>query len=122
MALNKNRMANVNNVYQNISKYKRVLCVCSAGLLRSPTMAYVLANEPFNHNTRAAGVTSEYALIPVDDALVAWAEEIVCADTFTMIAMRDRYPDREIRNLGISDDYNYRDPELIELITKRYME
>ena len=43
-----NRLANTQNKYQG--KYKKVLCVCSAGLLRSPTAALVLSQEPFNFN------------------------------------------------------------------------
>ncbi len=42
------------NPYQG--KYKRVLCVCSAGVLRSATTAVVLSKEPFNFNTRSAGL------------------------------------------------------------------
>ena len=55
-----NKLANTRNPYQGTSK--RVLCVCSAGLLRSPTIAWILSNPPFNFNTRAAGVSLEYVL------------------------------------------------------------
>ena len=51
-----NRIANSTNPFQK--DYKRVLCVCSAGLLRSPTAAYVLSQAPYNYNTRAAGLTA----------------------------------------------------------------
>jgi len=40
----------MNRIFSNIDDiegdYKRVLCVCSAGLLRSPTMAWVFGKEP----------------------------------------------------------------------------
>ena len=55
-----NRLANSSNRYQG--EYKRVLCVCSAGLLRSPTAALVLSQEPYNFNTRAAGLDEAFAL------------------------------------------------------------
>ena len=71
-----NRLANSSNRWQG--KYKRVLCICSAGLLRSPTAAFVLSQEPYNYNTRAAGLTKEFALIPVDEVLLNWAQEVVC--------------------------------------------
>lgn len=71
-----NRLANSSNIYQG--KFKRVLCVCSAGLLRSPTAAFVLSQEPYNYNTRAAGLIKEFALVPVDEVLIRWADEIVC--------------------------------------------
>ncbi len=69
-----NRLGNCNNSYQG--EAKRVLCVCSAGLLRSPTAAFVLSNSPWNYNTRAAGLTPQFALIPVDKVLLTWSQEI----------------------------------------------
>lgn len=52
---------------------KRVVFVCSAGILRSATAARMYAHK---YNTRAAGSHS-YALIPLSDNLLAWAEEVV---------------------------------------------
>ena len=66
------------NSYQG--DYKRVLTVCSANMLRSPTIALVLSAEPYNYNTRSAG-TADFALIPVTNDLLMWADEIVCADS-----------------------------------------
>ena len=57
---------------------KRVLCLCSAGLLRSARLAQILQQE-YNYNTRNAGV-ADYALIPVNTALLKWADEIVCVE------------------------------------------
>ena len=59
-----NRLANTHNPYQG--DFKKVLCVCSAGLLRSPSTAFVLSQDPFNFNTIAAGINEDYALIVVD--------------------------------------------------------
>lgn len=56
-------------------RYLRVLFVCSAGLLRSPTAAKV-AGE-FNINARAAGSLPYLALIPVSANLVVWADKLV---------------------------------------------
>lgn len=56
-------------------RYLRVLFVCSAGLLRSPTAAKV-AGE-FNINARAAGSLPCLALIPVSANLVVWADKLV---------------------------------------------
>jgi len=116
-----NRIWNTKNPYQG--EYKRVLCVCSAGLLRSPTAAVVLAGEPFNYNTRAAGVDSDHALIPVDDVLVDWAEEIVCVNAGTADRLRRLYKKEELPKvvtLDIPDDYRYRDPQLIQIIKDQY--
>jgi len=125
MAINRNRMGNVHNPYQKIDKHKRVLCVCSAGILRSPTTALILGNPPFNFNTRAVGYDKEFALIPVDDALIEWADEIVCMDGWQINFIKDNFNVHEnqiFHDLDIDDDYDYRNKKLIKIITKKCKE
>jgi predicted protein tyrosine phosphatase len=112
-----NRLANCKNEFQGSSL--RVLCVCSAGLLRSPTAAVVLSQEPWNFNTRAAGLTKEFALIPVDAVLLKWAQLIVCmsGDQRDVLAPIASVP---LVNLDIADEYEYRDPALMQLIHDRF--
>ena len=109
------------NSYQG--DYKRVLTVCSANMLRSPTIAHVLSAEPYNFNTRSAGIAG-FALIPVTEDLLVWADEVVCADTEHAIAIRNKMMkyqlDKPIIDLKIPDIYEYRNPKLIELIKERY--
>lgn len=109
------------NSYQG--DYKRVLTVCSANMLRSPTIAHVLSAEPYNYNTRSAGIAG-FALIPVTEELLMWADEIVCADsehTTVINKMLQKLDiDKPLLNLRIPDNYEYRNPKLIELIKKRY--
>lgn len=109
------------NSYQG--DYKRVLTVCSANMLRSPTIAHVLSAEPYNYNTRSAGVAG-FALIPVTDDLLMWADEIVCADTEHALEITKRLNnldlDTRLINLGIPDNYEYRSSNLIDLIKLRY--
>ena len=111
------------NSYQG--DYKRVLTVCSANMLRSPTIAVVLSMPPYDYNTRSAG-THSFALVPVTEDLLMWADEIVCADTEHAIAVRDKMMhyqlDKPIVNLRIPDNYEYRNPELIMMIRQRYDE
>ena len=111
------------NSYQG--DYKRVLTVCSANMLRSPTIALVLSMPPYDYNTRSAG-TSGFALIPVTEELLMWADEVVCADTEHAIDVRDKMMkyqlDKPIVNLRIPDIYEYRNPELIMMIRRRYDE
>lgn len=111
------------NQYQG--NYKRVLTVCSANMLRSPTIAHVLSANPYNFNTRSAG-TAGFALIPVTEDLLVWADEIVCADTEHALDIRNKLMqyqlDKPVINLGIPDIYEYRNPELIQLIKERYAE
>ncbi len=118
-----NRIANSGNQFQG--KYKRVLCVCSAGLLRSPTTAVVLSQKPYEYNTRAAGLTEEFALIPVDEVLLQWADEIVCMSPEQKTELEKRVKasggiDTPVICLNIPDSYSYRDPKLMKLIRKNY--
>lgn len=66
-----NLSAPYNNPYQG--NKPKVLFVCSAGLLRSPTGAYVAQTLGFN--SRSCG-SSSYALIPLSVNLIMWADEI----------------------------------------------
>lgn len=119
---NRERIGNASNKYQG--KYKRVLAVCSGGLLRSPTIAHTLASEPYNYNTRSVGIDETYALNILDQVLLEWADEIVCADSEHEIEVRNRLMDigltKTIVNLKLPDVYPYRDRKLVHLIKKRY--
>lgn len=125
--LSRNREYNAGNPYQR--DFKKVLCVCSAGLLRSPTAAWVLGQEPYNCNTRAVGVGQDYALIPIDAVHVAWADEILCMTEehhkelmglFPFLAKEGREGKPDVYVLGIPDNFAYRDPELVRLIKEAY--
>jgi len=94
--------------------FRRVLCVCSAGILRSATIAWVLSNEPYRCNTRAVGL-GDYALIRVTPQLLQWADEIVCADKEQYDAIT-RMTDKPVHCLHISDQYDFRSPELVSAI------
>jgi predicted protein tyrosine phosphatase len=113
-----NRLANSSNRFQG--EYKKVLAVCSAGLLRSPTTALVLSQEPYNYNTRACGMEENFALIVLDDVLLEWADEIVCMtkDQEERLLLMDH--GKPIKCLDIEDSFAYRDPELVKLVKERY--
>lgn len=123
MMSTRNRMGNIENKYQ--SDFRRVLCVCSAGMLRSPTIAWVLSNDPYNFNTRAVGCNKEYALIPIDEAMIFWADDIILVDKLhqsyieDIIAMSRWKEDFEAPNIfvwDIPDIYSFRDKNLVSLI------
>lgn len=116
-----NAMYNCKNPYQG--KNKKVLCVCSAGLLRSPTIAWVLSIPPYNYNTRSCGINDEYALISLDEVLVEWADEIVTVNPEYKARIEKNFSVRgKIIALDIPDIYEYKSPELIELIKEQYNE
>ena len=99
----------------------RVLCVCSAGLLRSPTVAWVLSNEPYGFNTRAAGSHKEYALIPVDEVLLAWAERLVFVnkENFEEVSRVFNISQKQSLVLDIPDRFQFRDPKLVTIINQQ---
>lgn len=121
----RNQLANVGNPFQG--KAKKVLCVCSAGLLRSPTLANVLHRQ-FGFNTRAVGSCQEYALIPISQALIWWADELVFVNQENFDDLGD-LEKQEIEDVGVKvtildvhDDFDWNDPELQALLLKEYTE
>lgn len=114
-----NRTCTAHNPFQG--KYKKVLCCCAAGVLRSPTCSWILSQDPYNHNTRACGMAEGIALIPLTETLIEWADEIVCMDSYQEQKLKGM-TEKPVINLQIGDCYEYRDPELVELIKTRYKE
>lgn len=114
-----NQMANAKNVWQNDAK--RVLCVCSAGLLRSPTLAEYL-NKAYGHNTRACGTSQEFALIPISEALVHWADEVVFVNQENYDDVKDTpiLKTKLIKVLDLPDEFERNDPALIKAIKEQY--
>ncbi len=115
--ISRNRLAVVHNKYQG--KFKKVLCVCTGGCLRSPTAAEILSQEPFNFNTRSCGLVAEIAIVPLDEGLIEWADEIVCMDEYQAFQL-SHMTKKPILNLNIGDIYDYRHPELMKLIKENY--
>lgn len=119
MQQRKNALWNCKNPHQG--KYKRVLTVCSAGLLRSPTIAWYIQSVS-DYNCRAAGM-HDYALVEVDDVLVEWADIIICADSDKYQLLQDKFKHllegKKIHNFNIPDIYEYKNPELIEIIKEQ---
>lgn len=123
-----NSLHNANNPYQGTEK--RVLCLCSAGLLRSPTAAFVLQKE-LGYNTRAAGVT-DYAIISVTEVLLKWADEIVCVNEETFETLMDNIVRSQYLSaehfkdkttvLDIPDIYPRMDETLQKIILTQYLE
>lgn len=122
----RNRLAVITNAAQG--RDPKVLCVCAGGVLRSPTAAWILSNAPFGFNTRSCG-DKDYALIPLSQELVGWADEIVVMDTWHADSVRgfllqaigegNRNSWPKIHVLNIEDDYDFKQPELITEMTEK---
>jgi predicted protein tyrosine phosphatase len=128
--IKRNQLGVLFNAYQG--KHKKVLTVCSAGCLRSPTAAHILSSEPWNFNTRCAGTSDEYAIVPVTEALIVWADVIVCMDAGQQLHINtmqnklateyDAFDYKQVINLEIDDIYEYRNPKLVEIMTEKFKE
>lgn len=113
-----NRKHNAHN--PNQGDFKKILCVCSAGLLRSPTLAFVLSNE--GYNTRAVGSSQTFALIPIDDVHVHWADEIVFVNKENYQEAKSivNLEGKRVFVLDIPDIYPFRHERLQEICLDQY--
>lgn len=120
----RNQLGNIKNPYQ--TETKRVLTVCSAGALRSPTAANVLHRQ-FGYNTRSCGSCKDFAIIPITETLIYWADEIVFVNEDNWYDL-DEDEQEAIHNAGvkvikleIEDDYSWGDKDLESIIIEQYM-
>lgn len=106
-----------NNPYQGTSP--RLLFVCSAGLLRSPTAANIAARSGFN--TRSCG-SSSYALIGLSANLIKWADKIIfvnpaneleAINTFRVDTFYFKMLKEKSICWNIEDDFDYMHPQLV---------
>jgi len=118
-----NQIGNAFNIYQG--KTKKVLTVCSAGLLRSATLQNFLIKE-YGYNVRNCGTEEDFALIRINQALVTWADEIVFVnkENFERVELEIKSMDmlNKCHVLDIPDQYRFNDPELIGICKKQYEE
>ncbi len=109
----------VNNPYQG--RDKRVLFVCSMGILRSATAARIYAGR---YNTRSAGSWGD-ALIPLTPLLIAWAHEIVFVNKENYNNAVAEFGEAVFKEtptkvLNIPDQYPHMHPELIHAFEEQY--
>ena len=113
------RLGVVSNPYQGTDK--KVLFVCSMGILRSATAARLYGQK---YNTRAAGSWAD-ALIPLSPTLLAWADEVVFVNPENYHNAieyfgKDAIEECDIRVLDIPDQYEHMHPKLIEAFKEQY--
>ena len=99
----------------------RILFVCTANKLRSPTAEDVFRDYP-GIEAISAG-TSPEAPRPLTNKLVASADMIFAMETHHRERIRKKFkqrpPDNMIVTLHIPDEYERGDPELVELLEDR---
>lgn len=113
--------------YDNMSQTnaKRLLFVCSAGMLRSPT-AQIVATQ-MGYNARACGSSVKMALIPLSVNLIKWAHHIIFMNQDNYLEAMKYFQisefDEDIRPKaivwGIPDHYNWGDNILYNIVYEK---
>lgn len=110
----------IKNPYQGDDK--KVLFVCSAGVLRSATAARLYAPK---YNTRCAG-SYDCALIPVSINLLLWADEVVFVnkENYSQVNGNESFSRilevKNVRVLNIPDNHEHMAPELVQAFKDQY--
>jgi predicted protein tyrosine phosphatase len=122
LRMSRNQSSVVDNKWQGPAV--RALFVCSAGILRSPTAAIHFAKTE-GWNTRAVGVDHNFALIPVSEALMNWADVIFVMTPDQRLDLKFRFGDGfsdKIFCLNIEDDFGFMDAELVRFLEASMVE
>jgi predicted protein tyrosine phosphatase len=100
---------------------RRVLFLCSRNRLRSPTAEQVFAAWP-HLETDSAGLAAD-ADTPLSVEQLEWAELIMVMEPAhrrrLLMQHRDRLKGKRVVVLGIRDEYDFMQPELIELLLRK---
>lgn len=117
----RNQLFNIHNTAQG--ETKKILTVCSAGLLRSATLQNFLIKE-YGYNVRNCGTNEEYALIPISEALLKWADEVIFVNKDNYNQVYQHLKDFDVldkcHTLDIPDRFMFNDPELLKICKEQY--
>ncbi|MCE7993622.1 MAG: protein tyrosine phosphatase [Roseivirga sp.] len=101
-----------------------LLFICSRNKWRSRTAEIIFKNR-HGFQVRSAG-TAASARIKVTEKMLNWAEIIFVMEKNHKQRLLERYPQQsaeaDIIVLEIPDDYQYMDPELIDILETSVME
>lgn len=97
---------------------KRLLFICSQNRLRSPTAEQVFSQWP-GVEAISAGLNHD-AITPLSADLIEWADTILVMEQSHKNKLSKKFHGylvgKRIVVLGIPDDYDYMQPELISLL------
>ena len=100
---------------------QKVLFLCNQNRLRSPTAEAVFRENP-QIEVKSAGVDND-ASVPVNLELLEWADIIFVMEKRQRNIIHKKYKDiydrKRIVCMYIPDDYDYMDPDLIQLLKER---
>ena len=100
---------------------QKILFICSQNKLRSPTAEQIFCQEP-GLEVVSAGTNND-AVNPVTPELIEWADKIFVMEGAHRSKIKKRFRNyinnKSIICLSIPDDYDFMDPELVELLKKK---
>ena len=100
---------------------KRILFLCSQNRLRSPTAEAVFSSHP-DLEVDSAGLNSD-AITPLSSEQLDWADTILVMEKSHLNRLNRKYRShlkgKRIAVLGIPDEYEYMDEDLVALIKIR---
>ena len=106
------------------SRRTKILFVCSRNRRRSLTAETIFKGEPA-WDVRSAG-TEEAARIKVTAGQLGWADVVVVMEKRHKERLQQKFPEEFAANpcvcLFITDDYEFMDPALIELLREKMRE
>lgn len=104
-----------------MSRPRRLLFVCSQNRLRSPT-AEAVCHGVDGIEAMSAGTNND-AEQPLTGDLIEWADAVIVMETQhrnrVMKRFRQQLQGKQLTVLGIPDDYDYMQPELVSLLKAR---
>lgn len=107
-----------------VTTREQLLFICSRNQWRSPTAAALFKNSQ-RYVAKSAG-TSDKARVKITAGAINWADKIFVMEKRHAAIIQQNYPDllaeRSIITLYISDDYQYMDAELIEILASSLSE
>ena len=111
-------------IFDTASERTKILFICSRNRRRSLTAETIFKGEPA-WDVRSAG-TEESARIKVTAGQLGWADVIVVMEKRHKERLRQKYPEELAAKrcvcLFISDDYEFMDASLIELLREKMRE
>ena len=100
---------------------KHVLFICSQNKLRSPTAEAVFNGWP-GIDVDSAGLNND-AIVPLSPEQLAWADVIFVMENEHRNKLNRKYKrylnGQRVIVLGIPDNYDCMDPELVEILKKK---
>jgi predicted protein tyrosine phosphatase len=99
----------------------KILFVCTANKLRSPTAQEVFSRRA-DLEVRSAGLDPQ-APSYLDEEMIAWADKIYVMEDHHRDKIRKKYSKvlarKPVITLGIPDEYEFMQPELIAILKRR---